>query len=108
MGPCLGTAVCGGVLDSDPPDGKVVAEQNGVRGGPATLVAEKLHVLDRGGENFPLKIGHLMRFRACLIKEPTGETALERRTEEGAVVGHSIYVAAEPRSDVVWLDGVVD
>lgn len=65
MRPCQSTAVCGRVLDPDPPDSEVVAEQDGVRGGPgAALVAEKLHVLDRSGEYLTLKIRQLMGFRA--------------------------------------------
>ncbi len=109
MRPGQGTAVRGRVLHSDPPDGEVVAEQDSIRrGSDAALGAQQLHVLDCGGEDFPLKISQLMDCRACLIAKPAGETALERVTQERAMASHGVYVVTEPGRDGVGVSGVVD
>jgi hypothetical protein len=91
VGPCQRVAVCGRVLDSDPPDGEVVAEQDTVRRGPgAALVAEKLHALDRGGEDLTLKIRQLMGFRSCLI----ASQRVRLRWREGRRKGQWLAIAS--------------
>ncbi|PZS37957.1 MAG: hypothetical protein DLM62_16410 [Pseudonocardiales bacterium] len=99
----------GRVLHSDPLDDEVVAEQESIRrGSDAPLGAQKLHVLDCGGEDLPLEIIQLMDCRACLIAKPAGETALERGAQERAMPRHGVYVVTEPGRDAARIGSVVD